>query len=68
MAYQDNFSYSLDVESNVISLCPNCHKLLHHGTDEEKFDIIKILLSNRIERLKKANISISFNELKKCYS
>lgn len=66
--YQEEFiPYSLDVESNVVSLCPNCHRLLHHGTDDDKLVILKKLLNKRKERLAKANIKIDFNKLKAYY-
>lgn len=59
--YQDDFNYSLDVEANVVSLCPNCHKLLHYGYDKE--EILKRLYEARIERLKKCNLDIDFASL-----
>ena len=62
---QDNFSWSLDVESNIVSLCPNCHKLLHLAKDDERFKIIKLLLNNRRERLKNSHLHINFEDLKK---
>ena len=33
LCYQNDFEYSLDVEANVVSLCPNCHRRLHYGDD-----------------------------------
>lgn len=67
LAYQEDFSYSLDVESNVVALCPNCHRLLHHGTDEEKLIFLENLFDKRKNRLSKANIKIDLRKLKKCY-
>ena len=31
LSFQPLFEYSLDVEANVVSLCPRCHRLLHYG-------------------------------------
>lgn len=55
-----NFSYSLDVYENIVSLCPNCHKLIHHGKLVDKKRLLRkfylerkdILLSNRCINLK----------------
>ena len=30
MNMQEKFFYSLDVEANIVSLCPTCHNLLHY--------------------------------------
>lgn len=68
IAYQDKFDYSLDNESNIVALCPNCHRLLHHGIEEEKLIILQKLYNLRKERLKKTNIDVSFNILKKYYN
>ena len=35
LCFQNEFLYSLDVEANIISLCPNCHRRLHYGTEIE---------------------------------
>ena len=65
LKYQDEFEYSLDVEANIVSLCPSCHRLLHYGNDyEEK---ICELFEIRKERLKKCNIYISKERLIEMY-
>lgn len=33
LSCQNDFDYSLDVETNIIRLCPNCHRMLHYGLD-----------------------------------
>ena len=38
MEFQNQFEKSLDVEANIISLCPLCHKKVHHATFDEKED------------------------------
>lgn len=58
---QDYFSYSLDVEANIVSLCPYCHRLLHYGF--YKTELLEKLFVNRKERLKLCNIDISFEQL-----
>lgn len=61
LEYQDYFEYSLDVEANIVSLCPNCHKLLHYGYDKEQ--ILKQLYDKRIDRLKKCKLDLDFVSL-----
>ncbi|MGL4999965.1 MAG: HNH endonuclease [Cetobacterium sp.] len=36
MNAQDSFKNSLDVLGNVVSLCPNCHRMIHHGDEVSK--------------------------------
>ena len=36
MEFQNQFEKSLDVEANIISLCPLCHKKVHHATFDRK--------------------------------
>jgi len=31
MGKQSSYNYSLDIHANIVSLCPNCHRILHHG-------------------------------------
>lgn len=55
----------LDREQNVVSLCSNCHNILHYGADFEK--ILKPLYEKRKDLLKSIGIDISYEELKKYY-
>lgn len=59
--YQRDFSYSLDVNANIISVCPSCHKKLHYGADNE--EMLYALYEKRKERLEKCGISINFADL-----
>ena len=64
--YKD-FQYSLDVEENVVSLCPTCHRLLHHGKMSEKEVLLKKLHDARKQALKQCGLDISFDKLKEYY-
>lgn len=33
---QHDFENSLDVVGNIVSICPNCHRLIHYGRDKDK--------------------------------
>lgn len=68
MSQQINFSVSLDVTSNIVALCPNCHKALHHGNKDAVKDKIKILFSLREERLKKQGIDITLKDVMNIYT
>ena len=61
LCYQNDFNYSLDVEANVVSLCPHCHSLLHYGQDKEV--LLRNLYDNRIDRLKKCKLETSYESL-----
>jgi 5-methylcytosine-specific restriction enzyme A len=63
MEYQGQFKWSLDVEANIISLCPLCHKTVHHAPMEAIEPIIKNLYHLRKVRLQKCGIDIDFNKL-----
>lgn len=55
----------LDREQNVVSLCSNCHNILHYGADYEI--VLKPLYENRKELLSAIGIVITYEELKKYY-
>lgn len=45
MSYQKDFKFSLDVPENIASLCPNCHKMIHLATHEDRKKLIKMLFT-----------------------
>lgn len=65
LSTQDYFENSLDVDANIVCLCPNCHRKLHYGKDIQT-DLRK-LYDSRIEYLNKSGIDISFEELIEFY-
>ncbi len=66
LSFQPLFEYSLDVEANVVSLCPRCHRLLHYGQD--KSQLLLTLYEKRIPRLRMCRIAISYEKLLLLYS
>jgi len=64
---QASFSISLDVEENITALCPNCHRMLHHGIGTEKMKALKSLFRTRGAALQARGIDITFEQLKKMY-
>lgn len=65
MSAQDDFNNSLDVDANIVSLCPICHRKLHYGKDI-KLELKK-LFDSRVELLKQSGIDITFDVLNKYY-
>lgn len=63
MEFQSEISTSIDVEANIISLCPLCHKKIHHATYEDIKPIIISLFNQRKERLLSCEIEISIEQL-----
>ncbi|WP_252225755.1 HNH endonuclease [Clostridium sp. ZBS2] len=62
--YED-FEFSLDVEENIVSLCSNCHNLLHYGKDFES--VLKKLYEERKELLKSVGLEITYEKLLSYY-
>lgn len=65
MSFSDEFLASLDREQNIVSLCSNCHNLIHYGKDAGK--LLKILYQNRKEALKGIGINITYGQLLDMY-
>ena len=63
--FQKDFKYSLQVQANVVCLCPQCHRKLHYGKDRN--ELLKILYEDRKEALKKCGIGITFDKLLEYY-
>lgn len=64
MREQKNFlPISLDRTENIVSLCPNCHRAIHHGSMEEKKTRIKELYDLRKDKLSEIGINITLEEL-----
>lgn len=63
MSLQGAFQNSLDVEANVVGLCPLCHKLLHLGMPVDKEPLLKKLFAERQNRLQSAGIPMTLKDL-----
>ena len=49
MKFQHLFEEPLDTLANVVSLCPNCHRGIHHATVDHKSAMINKLYKGRTE-------------------
>ncbi len=67
MSEQAKYENSLDVVANIVALCPNCHRLIHHGIYEEKAKLVESVFSLRQSAILKKGIQISISDLLKIY-
>lgn len=67
LKYQADFDVSLDVEANIVALCPMCHRKLHHGRIEDIESLLESLLAARSDRMKLCGIYANFESLVKFY-
>lgn len=63
MAAQGQFQYTLDFADNIICLCPNCHRKIHHSIDRDKRDLVGTLYERREDRLQRRGIKVEFWQL-----
>jgi len=49
MRYQNLFTTPLDNLDNIICLCPNCHRAMHHAIVQYKYELVKQLYNKRPE-------------------
>jgi predicted HNH restriction endonuclease len=48
MKFQEEFTVELDVPENIVSLCPNCHRIIHHAIDLQRKVLLRQLYGARI--------------------
>jgi len=65
LAFDDDFTVSLDIEENIVSLCSTCHNQLHYGKDFE--DILRPLYESRKKLLTQVGIFVTYDELVSMY-
>lgn len=53
---QPDFEYSLDCYANIIVLCPNCHRFMHHGLEKERREQLITIYEDRAERFSNCGI------------
>lgn len=63
MAAQSQFHYTLDFADNIVCLCPNCHRKIHHAIDRDKRNLVGDLYERREDRLRKRGIEVEFKQL-----
>lgn len=61
--FANDFDETIEVLSNYVALCPNCHMKIHHAIDREREHLLRILLNKRKDALLKEGLQITLNEL-----
>lgn len=67
MNLQGEFNNSLDVPGNIVSLCPNCQRMIHHASKSQREDIIKSLFQQKENDLKYFNIHLPVEMIIEAY-
>jgi len=67
MSHQDFFEYTIDFADNIVCLCPNCHRKIHHAREEEKIEMISFLYNKRRNIYPKYGIDIDLDALLTIY-
>lgn len=67
MNQQKNYINKLDTKANIVPLCPNCHKKLHHAKSEIVYPLIERLLADRKDILSQSGLIVDLDELKTYY-
>lgn len=65
--FWEKYSKNIDCVQNIVSLCPICHRALHHGIFEVKKIILEKLFDKKKEELKEIGIQITKEDLFKYY-
>lgn len=58
---------SLDVQANIVALCPNCHRLIHHAVSKNRDTLISVLHGLRAQRLQSVGLITTPTALAKYY-
>lgn len=68
LKHQPDFEFALDNPANIVALCPNCHRLLHHATVDEKQSCLRQLLTEeRVRSLGERRIDVTVDDISGYY-
>lgn len=67
VAKSPDFAVSLDVEPNIVVLCPNCHRAIHYAESQHKIELLTRFYDQRINGLSQCGIDLSLEQLLKYY-
>lgn len=68
MFTQDQYENTIDFADNIVTLCPNCHRKIHFGLQEDKYEMIKLLYKKRKELYPNYGIEITLEALLSVYN
>ncbi len=67
VAKSPDFDVSLDVEPNIVVLCPNCHRAIHYAEPEHKKVLLSRFYDERSDLLAQCGIVLTIEQLFKYY-
>ena len=65
--FRNDFSHSIEVLANYITLCPRCHRQIHLAVDRERKCLINALFKKRKDRLKIVGLNLTLSEIYEYY-
>lgn len=65
--FRNDFSYSIEVLANYMTLCPRCHRQIHLAVDRERKHLINALYEERKDRLAVVGLGLNLNEMYEYY-
>jgi hypothetical protein len=65
--FRNDFSYSIEVLANYITLCPRCHRQIHFAVDRERKHLINALYDERKDRLAMVGLGLDLNGIYEYY-
>ena len=63
MKAQSDFEINIDRIENIVCLCPNCHRMIHHAKKSQKIKIFKKLYEKKSKGLVNSGLKISAEEI-----
>jgi 5-methylcytosine-specific restriction protein A len=68
ISLQADYLNDLDRLENIKSLCPSCHRAIHHAKDIEKERLVEILFRTSRDSIESIGIEITLSSLKEVYT
>lgn len=65
--FRNDFSYSIEVLANYITLCPRCHRQIHFAVDRERKHLINALYNERKHRLSLVRLDLDTEKMYEYY-
>ena len=61
--FRNDFSNSIEVLANYVTLCPRCHRQIHLAVDRERRHLITSLFNERVSRLNLVGLPIKIENM-----
>lgn len=65
--FRNDFSYSIEVLANYVTLCPRCHRQIHLAVDRERKHLINSLYEERKDRLQVVGLGLDLKGIYEYY-